>query len=309
MSGRNAAWDFYIEVPVKAIKGQHWRRADYIAVRFSASTLGPRNGVTFFVYMAMASFHGLTGNPKIDITSDVKFFILSSSISRRRNSGARLTPEASNTVTHISLTLPPTAKRNNFLLLPLPPSPSLGPSLSRTVWWFFTYRREKEGDPSLQPIVKEIKHSDQHSPRCAWTPLHIQNESTGPSLLRAEGREHGHDHGQAREHDQVQAADERFANTINYHFIHKPSTHSYTTKLHQARSQKLHFPQSSSFCFQVHYEIKFLLGNTLRRVLCISPTSTTPTPLLNFLRARLRNNACCKRLASGMIRLSQSKLL
>ena len=90
---------------------------------------------------------------------------------------------------------------------------------------FLTYRREKEGDPSLQPIVEEIEHSDQHSPRCAWTPLHIQNESTGPSPLRAEGREHGHDHGQAREHDQEQAADERFANTINYHFIHKPSTH------------------------------------------------------------------------------------
>ena len=136
MSGRNAAWDFYIEVPVKAIKGQHWRRADYITVPFSASTLGPVNGVTVFVDMAMASFHGLTGNPKMDFTSGVKFFILSSSLSRRRNSDARLTPETSNTVTHMSLTLPPTAKRKNFLLLPLPPSPSLGPSLSRTVWCF-----------------------------------------------------------------------------------------------------------------------------------------------------------------------------
>ena len=159
----DASWDSalskvdYLHNHSKFCGAEFVQRADYITIPFSASTLGPRNGVAA-LDMVTASLHVMTGSPKIDFKSGVKFF---DPVELVKQTAELRCPIDASKVKYSDSYIPDTpanSKEKEFPVAAIAAIAILGSiAIASGVMFVIIYKRETAGDPLFQPILKEIE--------------------------------------------------------------------------------------------------------------------------------------------------------
>jgi hypothetical protein len=131
------------------------QQADYITIPFSASTLGPRNGVAS-LDMASAALHLITGNVRMDFRSGVSFFNPEMLMNRTSKLVCPFVPKQA-IATNSPLARPFWAIAVVVITLVL--------FLAMAIFAFIMFRQERVGQPIFVSLKEVVKQLPGESPR------------------------------------------------------------------------------------------------------------------------------------------------